>query len=230
MNTPLADSSPVRVHPVGASGLLLDAATGGELDAGVQERIWALAELLGAATWRERGVRDIVPGVNNLLLVVDPLVLHPTDAKRALLAAWQVATPRPGTAREIDIPVQYGGAHGEDLREVAQATGHSVEEFVALHSSATYSVSCIGAMPGFVYLTGLPAALFRPRRSTPRARVPKGTVILGGSQTGVMPVDAPSGWHMLGHTAVGLFDLAQPTPCLLSPGDRVRFRVIGITP
>lgn len=130
----------------------------------------------------------------------------------------------------MEIPVVYGGAHGEDLKDVAAAAGLSVEEFVKRHSEAVYSVSCIGAMPGFAYLSGLPPALSRPRRSVPRTKIAKGSVILGGSQAGIMPFDAPSGWHLLGRTAVELFDPSRTAPCLLSPGDRVRFRVLGISP
>lgn len=219
----------VRVHAAGTSGLLLDAATSTGFDDSVQERIWALASALAAPS-APHGVREVVPGVNNLLLVFDPLVLHPSDARRHLLSAWEAARPARNAGREVEIPVVYGGAHGEDLKDVAAATGLSVDEFVKRHSEAMYSVSCIGAMPGFAYLSGLPPKLSRPRRDIPRTRIAKGSVILGGSQAGIMPFDAPSGWHLLGHTAVELFAPTRAKPCLLSPGDRVRFCVLGVSP
>jgi KipI family sensor histidine kinase inhibitor len=78
-------------------------------------------------------------------------------------------------------------------------------------------------MPGFAYLTGLPAKLTHPRRSTPRNRLDKGSVIIGASQAGVMPCTAPSGWHVVGRTDVEMFNVLLTQPCLLKPGDTVQF-------
>jgi hypothetical protein len=36
----------------------------------------------------------------------------------------------------------------------------------------------------------------------------------------------PGGWHLIGRTPLALFDPARESPCLLAPGDRVRFRAI----
>ena len=226
MTTPIAPPTAVRIHAAGASGLLLDAACGAAFDDGVQQRIWALGATLSAAA--QPAICEVVPGVNNLLLVFDPLVLHPADARVHLLAAWNASTAAPSAGRDIEIPVVYGGAPGEDLQAVAQAARMPVAEFVRRHSEAVYAVSCIGAMPGFAYLSGLPPELAQPRRAVPRTRITKGSLILGGGQAGVMPCDAPSGWHLLGHTDTALFDASRAAPCLLAPGDRVRFRVLGI--
>ena len=78
-------------------------------------------------------------------------------------------------------------------------------------------------MPGFVYLSGLDPFLATPRRSSPRMSVPEGSVIIGGSQAGIMPITAPSGWHILGHTDLKLFDPKQDPPTAFKPGDRIRF-------
>lgn len=55
----------------------------------------------------------------------------------------------------------------------------------------------------------------------------EGSVIIGGAQAGIMPVTAPSGWHIIGHTDTALFDPAAADPVLLRPGDTVRFLVAG---
>ena len=67
------------------------------------------------------------------------------------------------------------------------------------------------------------------RRQSPRPRVAKGAVIIGGSQAGVMPMQAPSGWHIIGHCALELLNLNQTPPALLAPGDRVRFVIAGFS-
>jgi KipI family sensor histidine kinase inhibitor len=72
----------------------------------------------------------------------------------------------------------------------------------------------------------LDAALHVPRRATPRTRVPAGSVAIGGAQTGIYPRELPGGWHLIGRTPFKLFDQQREPPCLLAPGDHVRFRAI----
>jgi KipI family sensor histidine kinase inhibitor len=84
----------------------------------------------------------------------------------------------------------------------------------------------LGFAPGFPYLLGLDPALAMPRRSTPRTRVPAGSVAIGGLQTGIYPQALPGGWQLIGRTPLRMFDPAADTPSLLSPGDRVCFEAI----
>jgi KipI family sensor histidine kinase inhibitor len=83
-------------------------------------------------------------------------------------------------------------------------------------------------MPGFVYLSGLHPSLAWPRMASPRAAIPAGSVIIGGAQTGVMPVSSPSGWHCIGHTSLALFDLGQDDPALMQPGDTLKFEIVDV--
>ena len=212
-----------RVSALGSGGWLVDAA-GPVFDIAVQRRVWAAAR----AALAIEGVLEAVPGMNNLMVVFDPLRVHPAALARDLLAVWDEARPEASDGRRIDIPVVYGGADGEDLPGLAARTGLGVAEVVARHSAAVYTVAAIGAMPGFPYLAGLDPALAWGRRASPRGRVAEGAVIIGGAQAGIMPVTAPSGWHILGRTATRLFDPAAAEPVLLRPGDTVRFTVAGV--
>lgn len=208
----------------GAGAILLDGAEGVFSDA-VQARIWAVAEAMLAV----EGVAETVPGMNNLMVVFDPLTLKPETAERKLLAAWHNIVPGAMPGREIEIPVIYGGATGEDLEPLAAHAGLSVEQVISRHSRAVYSVAAVGAMPGFVYLSGLDPSLAMPRRAVPRMKVELGSVIIGGTQAGIMPVTAPSGWHIIGRTDFSLFDASRNPPAACRPGDRIRFKPI-ITP
>jgi KipI family sensor histidine kinase inhibitor len=84
----------------------------------------------------------------------------------------------------------------------------------------------LGFAPGFPYLLGLDPALYAPRLANPRVRVPRGSVAIGGAQTGIYPSELPGGWHLIGRTPFALFDAAREPACLLAAGDRVRFQVI----
>jgi KipI family sensor histidine kinase inhibitor len=81
----------------------------------------------------------------------------------------------------------------------------------------------LGFAPGFPFLIGLDAALAMPRLTSPRTRVPGGSVAIGGQQTGIYPRESPGGWRIVGRTPLILFDPQRDLPALLAPGDRVRF-------
>jgi inhibitor of KinA len=74
-----------------------------------------------------------------------------------------------------------------------------------------------------MYLGDLDNALHTPRKEEPRLRVPKGSVAIGGEQTGIYPQQSPGGWNILGNTPINLFDKSKDTPCFAKPGDKVKF-------
>lgn len=217
-----------RIHQAGSGAILFDPSNGA-FDAETQQRLIALAGRIRPKL-SEDEASEVVLGVNNLLFVFDPLALHPSEASEWVTELWQTTEPLANTGREIEIPAVYGGEAGEDLANLATSASLSIDEYVECHSSATYTVACVGSMPGFAYMTGLPAELAVPRRKVPRMKVPAGSIIVGGSQAGVMPCSAPSGWHLLGVTESELFNPSRQPACLLYPGDRVRFVVKGIEP
>ncbi len=209
------------ISDAGTGALLFDVAAGGAFDEGRQARLLALAESLAGAD----GIDDVVPGMNNLMVAFDPLAVDAGEMERRLAEGWRIATANGRPGRAHDIAVVYGGP---DLADFAAGLGLSIDEVVARHAGGVYRVAAIGAMPGFPYLSGLDPALSTPRRAVPRQGVPKGAVIVGGGQAGIMPITAPSGWHILGHTDFELFDAYRAAPAALKPGDVVRFTIAGV--
>lgn len=222
--------SPARSQPkltaAGAGALLLDPGAG-VFDAAMQMRLLALTKRI-EATLCSAGEAEVVLGVNNLMFIFNPLQLYPDDASELLNRLWETTDAETVPRRTIEIPVVYGGEAGEDLVALSAGAGLDIDEYVRLHSEASYSVACIGSMPGFAYMAGLPPELAVPRRKVPRMKVAEGTVIVGGAQAGIMPCTAPSGWHLLGRTETSMFDAKRTPPCLLEPGNEVRFIVKGI--
>jgi inhibitor of KinA len=129
--------------------------------------------------------------------------------------------------REVEIPVCYGGEFGPDLNNVAETHGMTAAQVIELHSSPIYVVYFLGFAPGFAYLGGLPGALASGRLETPRAKVPQGSVGIGGKQTGVYPFSTPGGWRLIGRTPVAMFRRTANPMSLLQIGDQVRFRAIS---
>jgi KipI family sensor histidine kinase inhibitor len=164
-------------------------------------------------------IRQAVPAHDTVLL--EFVGGRPADEQ--VLALLDEALSQPVAAEDsklVEIKVSYDG---EDLAEVGLATGMSPEAVATLHSEAVYAAAFCGFAPGFAYLTGLPSELHLPRREKPRDRVPRGSVAIAGEYSGVYPSASPGGWHLLGNSAVTLFDPDRADPALIGPGDRVRF-------
>ena len=211
-----------RIFQFGDAALVCEAPAPATLDC--QRRVWAAAE--AARGWPH--VREVVPGMNNLTIVFDPLEADAAALANQLQAAWDKSGDMPGIGREVEIPVQYGGEFGPDLGVVARHTGLSANEVVQRHAAAEYVVFFLGFQPGFAYMGGLAEALHTPRRPSPRLEVPAGSVGIGGEQTGIYPATSPGGWQLIGRSDTPLFDPTQMPPTLLQPGDRVRFTIAGI--
>lgn len=172
-----------------------------------------------------RGVVDLVPAARTVLVRYESTVDF-----AGLVSCLSDVSP---VAQEevsddpVTIPVRYDGA---DLADVAEATGISEDEVVAVHTGPSYTVAFTGFAPGFGYLTGLDERLRLPRRDTPRTRVPAGAVAVAGEFTGVYPRPSPGGWHLLGSTTAPLWDPTREPPALLRPGTTVRFEAVSSLP
>ncbi|QCA05165.1 5-oxoprolinase subunit PxpB [Pantoea vagans] len=184
-----------------------------------QQRIWGLNQRLQS----DAGVLEVIPGMNNITLILRDPQQSALDAIERLQRWWEESEAQLPESRLVEIPVIYGGEHGPDLVVVAEHAALKPGQVVELHSSSDYVVFFVGFQPGFSYLGGLDPRLHIPRRAEPRVAVPAGSVGIGGSQTGVYPLASPGGWQLIGQTHTALFDPLQQPPTLLRPGDRVRF-------
>jgi inhibitor of KinA len=130
-----------------------------------------------------------------------------------------------GAARKLHtIPCCY--EMGLDFERIAQHTGLSSEQIVALHADTTYTVYAIGFCPGFPYLGYLPATLTGVSRlPSPRLKVEAGSVGLTGRQTGIYTEERPGGWNIIGRTPLELVNVADGY-FPIRTGDRVAFQRI----
>jgi len=215
---------PVRMRPAGERGMVVE--LGESIDPETNAAVRALAAALESGD--VPGLRELVPTYRSLGVEYDPEAIGWEALAAKILAALETIErggPPPG--RVVEIPTRYGGEHGPDLADVAVHAGLSPEEVVRLHAGTEYPVYMLGFTAGFAYLGGLPEALHTPRLASPRTRVPRGSVGIGGGQTGVYPAETPGGWRLIGRTPLSLFDPHRDPPTPIRPGDRVRFAPIG---
>ncbi len=126
------------------------------------------------------------------------------------------------------IPVCYDLSFGLDLQEIANEKEMPIEEVIQLHSAPEYLIYFIGFQPGFLYLGGLNEQIHTPRRPNPRLRVAKGSVGIGGEQTGIYPQDASGGWNLIGKSPISFFDINKNEPCFAKAGDRIQFQSVDL--
>src|SRR5262245_8513444 len=195
---------------------------------GDQAALAAFADEAAALRWAA-AVRALAPA-----WLVDVVQAYTTvavyfDLDATTFAAVAAALPAP------DAPGALQGAPGRlhhipccyelqlDLGRVAEHTGLSADEVIALHAATVYTVYAVGFSPGFPYLGYLPGALCGvPRLGAPRLRVEPGSVGLTGRQTGIYPEARPGGWNIVGRTPLCLVDVADGY-FPLRTGDRVQF-------
>ncbi|TBW56057.1 5-oxoprolinase subunit PxpB [Marinobacter halodurans] len=215
----------MSIEPVSEDSVLIR--FGDQLDEQLTPRILAaqarIASQLG--DW----IIDQVPAYTTLLVVYD---LHKVDFRRVvagiepILAGIDEGTSAPrDKGRLIELPVYYHPEVGLDLEAVAERAGLTIEDVIVRHSATTYRVFAMGFAPGFGFMGTVDPSIATPRKSTPRQRVPAGSVGIANQQTAVYPSVSPGGWNIIGRCPTQLFSLERLS--LLQAGDRVAFRAIS---
>lgn len=126
-----------------------------------------------------------------------------------------------------EIPVCYDLEFGIDLKEMSNLSNLDISKIIEIHSKNVYTVFFIGFLPGFLYLGGLNPMVFFDRKSNPRLHVEKGSVGIGGVQTGIYPISSAGGWNIIGKSPINFFDVDKEIPCFAKSGDQIKFNQIS---
>ncbi len=229
----------IEITPLGDSALTIRFAGADKVRA---EQL--LAQVLAARAALDRakipGVLETTSSYSTVAVFLDMpqlLLAHHShaDALEQTLARIRTALtsakrPRRVLSRKnrVEVPVCFDPSFALDLIDLAKNRGLKPETAIRKFCAADYQVACIGFMPGFPYLVGLPSELSSPRRDVPRVTVPAGSVGIGGNHAGIYPVESPGGWNLIGRTPLRLFQVDRTPASLLAAGDRVRFKAITV--
>ena len=213
-----------KILTAGDSSLLIQ--FGQEISPEINAQITAFVHLM-----REQhleGVTDVIPAFTSLLINYDPRVIDYRKLKRRLEKLLKLeVSKKASSSRIFEIPVCYGGEYGPDLENIAKHANLTTQEVITIHSSSDYLIYMLGFLPGFSYLGGLDSKLHTPRLSSPRTKIPAGSVGIGGEQTGVYPLDSPGGWQLIGRTPVRPYDPNREPAILYSAGEYIRFSPVS---
>lgn len=208
-----------RITPYGDSALLVQYNAEG-FSTLINNKVYQLSGAL-----REQPLwQDLVPGYDSLLCSFDMAAISLEDAKRKIEdTLLHLPKTKTVAGKLIEIPVVYGGSYGPDMAAIKKSSGLTQSQIIEIHSEAPYKVCMMGFIPGFCFLSEIPAVLQHPRHSSPRVHVPAGSVGIAGWQTGIYGLDSPGGWQIIGRTPHKLFDKTREKPFLLEAGDRLKF-------
>ena len=210
----------IKILTAGDSSLLIE--FGNEISPEINQKIKTTVQLMKEQ--HIEGVVDIIPAFCSLLINYDPRVIGYEELRNRMKALVKVEVmAEAGVKRVFEIPVCYGGEYGPDIENIAEHAGLSVDEVIKIHSSRDYLIYMLGFLPGFTYLGGLDERIHTPRLANPRLKINAGSVGIGGSQTGIYPLDSPGGWQLMGMTPVKTYDPEREVPILVEAGDYIRF-------
>ncbi|WP_052137616.1 5-oxoprolinase subunit PxpB [Campylobacter sputorum] len=176
------------------------------------------------------GVIEIIPSYNDLCIHYDPskilyeeicMIVDNLVNKCKDLKDNQ-------NVNLVEIPVCYCEEFALDKESVISHTKLDWDEIVKIHTSKNYLVYMMGFMPGFCYLGGMDERINTPRLKVPREQIPKGSVGLAGSQTGIYPWASPGGWKIIGKTPIKMYDIDRKIPSVVEAGDYIKFKTINL--
>src|SRR3954466_12058686 len=208
-----------RILPSGDSAITVEFSS--KIDDAANQRVLALDRAM--AKDPVAGVTETVPTYRSLLVHYDPALIDFDRLGQKLVELAELPLVPTTNKRRWRIPVVYGGEHGIDLEDGAKVIKTTPEEVGARHARGEHRGAQIRFTPGGSSLSALEQSLHMPRRQNPRLLTPAGTISIGGVQTGVQCLAGPSGWHLLGQTAVRPYQPHRDPIFLLEPGDAVTF-------
>lgn len=210
----------MKILPAGEQGLLVEFTN--EISEQTNRAVTALADAIKSSCLA--GIRELVPTYRSLLVLYDPAYLSFDALAGEIQKLLDAPAALKVTSRTVlYVPCCYGGSFGEDLPGLSKLTGLREEEIIKIHSAPEYKIYMLGFLPGFTYLGGLDKRIAAPRLETPRVVIPAGSVGIGGSQTGVYPIDSPGGWRLIGKTPLRFYDPDRSEPILCKAGEYIRF-------
>lgn len=215
----------ISIEAVSESAILIRFSN--EINAELPLLINQVAELVYAK--HSEGIMNITPSYTTLL--VDYLPYRTSEhtllnSLAHIISQVDAFKTRP-TQNTVTLPVYYGFDVAPDLANLLKNKSIALEELIAKHTTANYTICAIGFAPGFAFLSGLDETLATPRLASPRLKVASGSVGIADNQTAVYPSSTPGGWNIIGNCPAKLFDASSEKLSPFRVGDKVKFNAIN---
>ena len=215
-----------KLNNIGDSAIVCD--FGDEVNHKVNEDVVKLFNFVKKQTTlgNIQGILNCTPSYNKLIISFDLQVTNLNEVSDFINSIDLSKLNLEKNKKEWTIPICY--EFGIDLISMSKALKLDKEEIISIHSKSIFFIYMIGFMPGHPFMGDLDSKLFLNRLKTPRVKVPPGSVGIVEKFCNIYPHESPGGWNIIGKTPIKLFNNKNSyKPCLLSPGDSVKFKSIS---
>tara|TARA_B100001123_G_scaffold49975_1_gene51430 strand:- start:874 stop:1560 length:687 start_codon:yes stop_codon:yes gene_type:complete len=172
------------------------------------------------------GVLNYTPSYNKLIINFDLEKINSSKIIDFLKSVDFSKINISQNSKKWTIPICY--EFEMDLTNMSKTLKIEKDEIINIHLNTDFFIYMVGFVPGHPFMGDLNSKLFLNRLKTPRVKIPAGSVGIVEKFCNIYPYESPGGWNIIGRSPVKLFDKKNETsPCLLSPGDSVKFKSIS---
>ena len=216
----------MKLNNIGDSGVVCD--FGDEVNQLINNNVIKFFQYVRkeATNGRIHGILNCTPSYNKLIINFDPGItniknifdfLNTIDVSKLNLVLER---------KERVIPICYD--FEMDLTDISKKLKINKDDIIKIHSQTIFYIYMIGFVPGHPFMGDLDHKLYLNRLETPRVKVPAGSVGIVEKFCNIYPYESPGGWNIIGRTPIKVFNNKnETTPCLLSPGDTIKFKSIS---
>jgi KipI family sensor histidine kinase inhibitor len=216
--------SEFRMCPVGNQAILCE--FGNAIDEEINNQVHCLKKCI--LEKNIDGVVEILPTYRSLLVFYNSSIISYRQLTKKIGSIdIKIENNEMQNKKIRVVPCLYGGEYGPDLKQMSDELGMEENQIINIHQSVDYKIYMLGFLPGFVYLGGLDKRIHMPRLDVPRTKIPARSVGIGGSQTGVYPVESPGGWRLIGSTPLEFYSPFKEPPVLCKAGEYIRFVAVS---
>ena len=175
---------------------------------------------------RIKGILNYTPSYNKLIINFDLKEINSLQIIDFIKSVNFEKLNFSQNKKEWIIPICYD--FEMDLANMSKTLKMDKDEIIDIHLNTNFFIYMVGFIPGHPFMGDLDSKLFLERLKTPRVKLPSGAVGIVEKFCNIYPYESPGGWNIIGRTPVKLFDARNEiSPCLLSPGDSVKFKLIS---
>jgi inhibitor of KinA len=174
----------------------------------------------------ELKILNCVPSYNKILIQFDPLL---SNKKKIIyyLKSIKIETQKKNKDIIIDVPICYDDTYALDIQNITYKTNLTKNAIIKEHLNTLFHVYLIGFLPGLPFLGSMNKKFSLSRKSTPRIKVPRGSVGIVNQLCVIYPQESPGGWNIIGRTPINFFLKNKKNPLIIRPGYKVKFRKIS---
>ena len=172
------------------------------------------------------GVNNLTPSYNKLIISFD---LKRTNYKKLkkLIENLDIKKSDSLRSKNIEVPVCCDEEFSLDIKRLEKKLNLDSDKIYENFFNKDFFCYMTGFIAGMPFLGDLDKNMRAKRLTTPRVKVPKGSVGLTEQFANIYTFESPGGWNIIGNSPLRIFDnSSEIDPNLINPGDRITFKRI----